>query len=132
MKKLSTVKTIIALVLALSALFLSSLSAFADVDIDPDHTQGNGSELTETESPVKDRKVTITCTLGDCVKPGDTFELRAELQGFEDDEYIITWEYNDGTGWKTAANSNTLVYKVVATEDTVNYDWRIGVEVIGE
>ena len=63
---------------------------------------------------------------------GEEVTLYAVLTGFEEDEYIITWQYTPDNGETVfdAPNGNGLTYRVITTEENAGYLWRLRVELI--
>jgi hypothetical protein len=77
-----------------------------------------------------ERSVSISANVGNVVFAGDGITLTAVLSGYDDVETQITWQYNDGTGWKDIEGANGLQYTFTLTEATADYGWRVVVDIL--
>ena len=122
----------------------------ADIPEDPENPEGaelpEGTDLPAddpegepqaTEEPVvseplpeEERMVYITSSRGDYVSEGDMIYLESHLVGFGDLPVVYQWQVdrNDGAGWQNVGE-NRDYYIFMATKDSVQYNWRLIVDV---
>ena len=75
-----------------------------------------------------ERRVTVHSTLGETVFSGETVELTAELEGFEEEEAVlIVWEVNRGEGWEELVIGESCKYIVSA--ETMTWEFRARVQI---
>lgn len=78
-------------------------------------------ELLATERSVSVRRV-----IANVLRDGDPFEIEATLVGFDEVEYELQWQYNDGSGWQNMPDAyGSTTVKLFADRYNVNYSWRI-------
>ena len=80
--------------------------------------------------PEEERMVYITSSRGDYVSEGDMIYLESHLVGFGDLPVVYQWQVdrNDGAGWQNVGE-NRDYYIFMATKDSVQYNWRLIVDV---
>lgn len=59
------------------------------------------------------------------IADGDVIRLWSELTGFEGREIHLQWQYRIGSEWHDAEGANSAEYSFIASNETVNYDWRL-------
>lgn len=81
--------------------------------------------------PPEERKVSITSSRTDQITEGDTIYLQAHLVGFDGLTVNYQWQCdkNDGQGWQNVG-ANRDYYVFFATRETVQYSWRLIVDVV--
>ena len=103
-----------------------------------------GSEVTPEETPAEpetptgplppeQRKVYVTTSRPEKITEGDAIYLEAKLVGFDGLTVHYRWQVdkNDGQGWQDVGlDRNYHVF--IATRETVQYSWRLIVDVEGE
>jgi len=103
-----------------------------------------GGEVTPEETPAEpetpkgplppeQRKVYVTTSRPEIVTEGDAIYLEAKLVGFDGLTVHYRWQVdkNDGQGWQDVGlDRNYHVF--IATRETVQYSWRLIVDVEGE
>lgn len=85
---------------------------------DTEDETGVDETADETEAQ---QAVLISMNIGEQVTAGQTIEITGSLVGYEDLEYTLQWQYNDGTGWCNVEGANALVHSF--TLDAMNYNW---------
>lgn len=78
---------------------------------------------------LSERSVNIYSDMGDTVRAGDIITLTGELIGFDDTEPSLQWQYDDGDFWVDVEGASGLTHAFIATEETINYSWRLSVVV---
>ena len=80
------------------------------------------------EVPVPERSVTVTWVLteSETVCAGAKVAIKANPVGFDDVEYSIQWQYNDGQGW-VDVQGDELTLELIVAEDFSNLkcEWRV-------
>ncbi len=71
-----------------------------------------------------DRSVMVKIDMPSVMEVGSAYRVSAKLSGFENVDYKIEWQYNDGNDWKTLEGETSLKHKVKVTRDSVRYSWR--------
>jgi uncharacterized protein YgiM (DUF1202 family) len=85
-----------------------------------------------TPAPVEiKREVRITTTLGSVVNVGDPVTMNSELVGFDGLNVHLQWQQNTGFGWRDVSGANGPSFSYVASEETVNSQWRVSVTIVG-
>lgn len=82
------------------------------------------------DAPVVERSVYVKRIMPDILRDGDLFRIEAVMIGFDDVEYELKWQYNDGEGWQDMPDERGLTVSLAANRYNVNYDWRILVNII--
>lgn len=99
--------------------------------------QGNRQIMNNMESTtynpgftlLAERSVNIYSDMGNVIREGDVITMTGELVGFGDQDVSLQWQYDDGYTWMDVPGANTLRHAFVATPETINYSWRISVNV---
>ena len=83
-------------------------------------------ELDENGNPVTEKKVTIFASKWTGTKAGDALALFSILEGFEDTEDIIyQWMVNKGNGFEEIEGADQDTYYFTATEENLNWGWKL-------
>ena len=95
----------------------------------------NPDKVTEEEQKII-RSISITSSVDNVnvVREGDIVVLYARLVGFENDQYILQWQYSPDGG-ATVVNvsgANGTEYSFPISAENTHYMWRLHVEFIGE
>ena len=101
--------------------------SFEELDEDTD-------EVT-TEPTVQKREVIIRSSQGEVVTEGEVITLRSELRGFGDDEQVTyQWQVDrgEGNGWEDVEGATKDKHIFIADRTTIQYSWRLIVNVIDE
>jgi len=81
--------------------------------------------------PEDQRKVYITSTRTEHVTAGEPIYLESHLEGFGNLKVNYRWQVdrNDGQGWQDVG-SNRNYHVFIATAESVQYNWRLIVDVV--
>ncbi len=79
--------------------------------------------------PLENCRVQVFSSHDTWIVEGDVIEVWGELSGFDGYTLKFQWQYNNGNGWTDVVGATNLRYAFVATADTVNYNWRLAVEI---
>ena len=111
-----------------------------DEDEEPGDEEGieeleeNAGEVI-TEPTVQKREVIIRSSQGEVVTEGEVITLRSELRGFGDDEQVTyQWQVDrgEGNGWEDVEGATKDKHIFIADRTTIQYSWRLIVNVIDE
>lgn len=102
-----------------------------------DEEPAEGEEPVEDEEPAVERKVVISYTIDtEEVMLGTVVTLHAQLTGYEDVAYTLTWEcaeISDGViGAWTEVDAHNAQYSYTIDEQTSHLAWRLRVNVVEE
>ena len=106
-----------------------------DTGLPADETEGEPQETEAPDQseplPEEERMVYITSSRGDYISEGEMIYLESHLVGFGDLQVAYQWQVdkNDGAGWQNVGD-NRDYYIFMATKDSVQYNWRLIVDVI--
>lgn len=89
------------------------------------------ADAPETMPATIKREVRISTTLGSVVNVGDPVTMNCELIGFDGLTVRLQWQQNTGAGWRDVAGANGLSFSYIASEETVNSQWRVQVTIVG-
>ena len=112
-----------------------------DSEAEPEDEDGSLEELDEGagelegQSGKAKREVIIKSSQGSIVTEGDRITLTSELRGFADDEQVeYQWQVDrgDGAGWVDVNGGTDYKYTFIANRETIQYSWRLIVNVAGE
>lgn len=107
-----------------------------DDETEPDETEPDETEPDETEPAAEgkepERKVTIFSSQGDVVMEGEIIYLTSKLEGFDGLDIAYQWQVDrgDGAGWVDVEGANRPKHMFVASRETIQYSWRLVVNVI--
>lgn len=76
-----------------------------------------------------ERSVNIYSDMGDTVYEGDVITMRGDLIGFVGKDVTLQWQYDNGWSWTDVPGANQLTHSFIATQETINYSWRLNVKV---
>jgi hypothetical protein len=91
------------------------------------------AEATEASEPqAPERQVIIYSNRKEVVTEGDIIELTSELIGFDGVEVTYQWQMlrDEEEGWINVEGANRWKYAFIATRETVQYSWRLIVNVV--
>lgn len=96
------------------------------VTYDTQETITSVTELTVEETEVEKAVVVTTSLDGvENIELGMQVTLYANLYGYDDAEYTVTWQYSaDGANWETIEGLNALTYTFTLDESNYMYVWR--------
>ena len=95
-----------------------------------------GETITEdsgAETPAEpERVVRIYSSQGDVVTEGEIIYLTSKLKGFDGLDIAYQWQVDrgDGAGWVDVEGANRSKHMFVASRETIQYSWRLIVDVI--
>lgn len=78
---------------------------------------------------LNERSVNIYSDMGDTVREGDIITMTGELMGFDGKDISMQWQFDNGYQWTDVPGANKLTHAFVATQETINYSWRLSVSV---
>lgn len=103
-------------------------------DEDFEELSENAGEVTAQPS-IQKREVIIRSSQGEVVTEGEVITLRSELRGFGDDEQVTyQWQVDrgEGNGWEDVEGATKDKHVFIADRTTIQYSWRLIVNVIDE
>jgi len=91
-----------------------------------------GQVVGETKQP--ERSVTIRSSQGDVVTEGEIIYLTSKLKGFDGLDIAYQWQVDrgDGEGWVDVEGANRPKHMFVADRETIQYSWRLVVNILDE
>ena len=101
--------------------------AFIIEETDTDEAGDQEGEPGETPAPAK--SVLIATDVSGEVKPGEVMTLYAIITGYDDADYQIIWQYDNGSGWKSIQTGGR-VFSFVLTEENYTWAWRLELSVL--
>lgn len=110
------------------------VSEGAEEDEDFEELDEDAGEVTE-EPTFKKRQVIIRSSQGEVVTEGEVITLRSELRGFGDDEQVTyQWQVDrgEGNGWEDVEGATKDKHIFIADRTTIQYSWRLIVNIIDE
>lgn len=87
-------------------------------------------EPEEEEKEPAERGVSVTNNIGATVSYGDVIVLTGHLMGYDDVDYVMQWQVNEGDGWKDLPGERGISYSFVLDEHNIDYGFRLGVTVV--
>ena len=102
---------------------------------DEDFEELNDDAGEMTDEPDEElRRVVIKSSQGSIVTEGDQITLTSELYGFGDHLVEYQWQVDkgEGAGWEDINGGNRYKYTFIANRETIQYSWRLIVNVIDE
>jgi hypothetical protein len=106
----------------------------SDEDEDVEALDEDAGEVIE-EPIIQRREVIIRSSQGEIVTEGEVITLRSELRGFGDDEQVTyQWQVDrgEGNGWEDVEGATKDKHIFIADRTTIQYSWRLIVNVIDE
>ncbi len=103
-------------------------------DEDVEELNEDAGEVT-AEPAAQKRQVIIRSSQGEVVTEGEVITLRSELRGFGDDEQVTyQWQVDrgEGNGWEDVEGATKDKHVFIADRTTIQYSWRLIVNVIDE
>ena len=103
-------------------------------------TPAEGTEVQSEEGNLvgeavqPERSVQIRSTQGDVVTEGEMIYLTSKLKGFDGLDIAYQWQVDrgDGQGWVDVEGANRPKHMFVADRETIQYSWRLVVNVMDE
>ncbi|MDL2318044.1 hypothetical protein LJC74_02985 [Eubacteriales bacterium OttesenSCG-928-A19] len=89
----------------------------------------NATKRSTGRKLLADRSVNIYSDMGAVVHEGDIITLTGEVNGFSSLDISLQWQYDNGMSWTDVPGANKLTHAFVATAETINYSWRLSVDV---
>lgn len=89
----------------------------------------NTAKRTTGRKLLADRSVNIYSDMGAVVHEGDIITLTGEVNGFSSSDISLQWQYDNGMSWTDVPGANKLTHAFVATGETINYSWRLSVNI---
>ena len=106
----------------------------AEEDEDFEELDEDAGEVT-AEPTFQKRQVIIRSSQGEVVTEGEVITLRSELRGFGDDEQVTyQWQVDrgEGNGWEDVEGATKDKHIFIADRTTIQYSWRLIVNIIDE
>lgn len=75
--------------------------------------------------PARQRRVIVYSDMGSVIYEGQYVTLYGEISGFERLDVSFQWQFDDGMGWKDVIGANRLTHTYLASQQTINYSWRL-------
>lgn len=88
-------------------------------------------ETTPEPTPEPVRDVIIGSNVGATVSYGDVIVLTGQLVNYDDANYELQWECDEGGGWSAISGANGLSYSFTLDENNIRYGYRLSVAIIG-